>query len=291
MYFGAEGFPALFSLTIFIFLFFVIPVSLVAYIFSKIHARKIRYKYLNSSVVKAEFDPPHGLSPAEIGYLFDSKTGNKESLATLLDLEQRNIIKITKTSTGRYNIFSTNSGHQKLKPHEELIVSSLSALKDIDITKGALFVGFNKSVRTSLKNSGLIGKKSDFVGQYIFKVFISYLIIGFILFAFIVYTFKTDLIAIFVFSIVFFVITFPAFFALSLVIAYINNVVAGHSGLWSSEAKKLWPEIEGYREYIRQVELDEIQFDSEELKLRSKNRALPYAVAFGFNTNWQKRKF
>jgi hypothetical protein len=53
--------------------------------------------------------------------------------------------------------------------------------------------------------------------------------------------------------------------------------------------KQIWPEIEGYRDYIRQVEVDELKFESEELKTSSKNKALPYAIALELNTEWQKR--
>lgn len=291
MEFHAEGFPAFVSISIFLFIFFIIPVTVIAYIFSKLHARKIRSKYLNSSVIKSEYKPPANLSPAEIGYLFDSKAGGKESIATLLDLEQRKIIKINKTDQGTYNIHLDNPTSEKLKPHEELIVNSISSMKNISVGTGSIFFGFNSAVRQSLKKEGLISPTSHILKQFFAKVFLSYIVICFLIFIGIIFLFKGNILFITIFSIMIFIIFIPVFLALAVIAAYINNIIAGHSGIWNKKAKQLWPEIEGYREYIRQVEIDEIQFESEQLKIKSKNRAMPYAVAFGFNTNWHKRNF
>jgi hypothetical protein len=40
--------------------------------------------------------------------------------------------------------------------------------------------------------------------------------------------------------------------------------------------KDIWPRLEGYKEYVRQVDLDQIQYESDELKIATKIR--PYLM-------------
>lgn len=101
--------------------------------------------------------------------------------------------------------------------------------------------------------------------------------------------FKTDFIAGMVFALLIFVFFFPLFMCLALVAGTIYNNIVGQPGLWTEKLKTPWPQIEGFREYVRQVDLDEIQFESSKLKMVSKNKNLPYAIALGLNTEWESR--
>ena len=284
-----EGFPALLTTLILFFVVLVVPVSIVAFVLSEIHKKRIRRKYLNLSAINAEYDPPLGLSPAEIGYLFDSKIGNKELVATILDLEQRKILKIDKTYENTLNIYKISDNYKDLKLHEQLIIDNLSVFKNIEITSHVILLDFNKVVRRSLANNGYISPKISFIGYFIGKTLVIYISIVVALIIYFVFLTKGDLIFLVTLSILVFVLGFPLFLAFALVSAYINNLVSGHSGLWNQKARSIWPDIEGYREYVRQVELDELQFESEKLKIKSKNKTLPYAVALGLNTKWQER--
>jgi len=286
-----EGFEAIVFTLIVLFIILIIPVSIISFILSILHNKRIRQKHLSSSVVKAEYEPPGGLSPAEIGYLFDSRSGVRESTATILDLEQRGFIRINKTTDGLFNIHRTDNSPTDLKPHEKLIIDSISALKNIDIEDSILLFGFNKAIRQSLKNSGFISPATNLIGYYLGKALVIYLSVNLVLFIWFMFLSKGDVVALLLSSFLVFILCFPIFFALALAAAYINNLIAGHSGILNKQSKKIWPEIEGYREYIRQVEIDEIRFESEELKIKSKNKALPYAVALGFNTKWHERSF
>lgn len=286
-----EGAPAL-AVTLFtLFLILVIPVSLIAIIASIIHKQRLRKKYLGLSVVKSEHLPPEDLSPAEVGYLFDSKIGSPELLATLFDLEQREIIKFQKLDDNAYNITVNKGVFRNLKPYEILIIDKYANNSTgLDLARLSLAsTEFNKSVRESLIKKGFIMDYGYYIGSIIGKILLSYLAIVFFLFFVILFSSRGDLAVTFVASIIIFVFGFPLFLGLSVVMALINNKIAGHSGMWNKQAKELWPEIEGYREFVRQVEIDNIQFESEELKEKSKNTAMPYAIALGFNTKWQER--
>ena len=84
------------------------------------------------------------------------------------------------------------------------------------------------------------------------------------------------------------IISSPGYFMLSLFIYMKYIKIAGESWLGSVKLKQVWPEIEGYRYYIEVVDADQLKFESENTKGLAKNKALPYAVALGINTNWLK---
>jgi hypothetical protein len=91
MYFNYEGFPAV----VFLFLVLGIPIFIVALMAASSSRFKRRKNQLSQQSIKAEYDPPENLSPAEIGYLFDSRFGRAELVSTLLDLEQKGLIELT----------------------------------------------------------------------------------------------------------------------------------------------------------------------------------------------------
>lgn len=53
--------------------------------------------------------------------------------------------------------------------------------------------------------------------------------------------------------------------------------------------RTLWPELDGYRLFLRQVELDRIHFANESDHQLVLDSALPYAVALNLTTRWQDR--
>lgn len=53
--------------------------------------------------------------------------------------------------------------------------------------------------------------------------------------------------------------------------------------------RTLWPELDGYRLFLQQVELGRIRFANESDHQQALNQALPYAVALNLTTRWQDR--
>ncbi len=68
-----------------------LPALIVAAI-ARRQAEHIRNK--RASTIVAQYDPPRGLAPAEVGLLYDMRCGQNEIMATLFDLEQRGIVRI-----------------------------------------------------------------------------------------------------------------------------------------------------------------------------------------------------
>lgn len=72
-----------------------------------------------------------------------------------------------------------------------------------------------------------------------------------------------------------------------LMTATILHVVFGmlFGRLWTfgREARKLWFETEGYRQYLKQAELGRLKFESEDVAIRAKKDRYAYAVALGLD--------
>ena len=72
-----------------------------------------------------------------------------------------------------------------------------------------------------------------------------------------------------------------------LMTATILHVVFGmlFGRLWTfgREARKLWVETEGYRQYLKQAELGRLKFESEDVAIRAKKDGYAYAVALGLD--------
>jgi len=91
------------------------------------------------------------------------------------------------------------------------------------------------------------------------------------------------LLAGFYFSVIFFV----PFYLASMILNYFRGRIVGREWIITPKLKRLWPQIVGYRQYIKMVENEKLEFSNKSLKETSKNSALPYAVALGFVKNWR----
>lgn len=278
------------SALVVIFLLFAIPIAFTTLIISTVVKKAHRHKKLSSSTVVTEYLPPEGLSPAEIGYLFDTKIGKKEFIATLLHLEQRGLIVFEHIQLGGIHVSRTHYfDNQPLKPHEQFVLDSLPEQRNLQLLSLKKLAGFKAAVAQSLQNQGLIQSKSDMTRYYIKRFLYTYLIINaFLLYAFTESTEGNPFLVALIVAIVLFAF-FPFFAGLALLATFIYGKIVGYPGLIPKKLKRLWPSIEGFKDYVQKVELDRIQFESEQLKEKSKNTALPYAVALNMDTSWQDR--
>ncbi|HXJ35441.1 MAG TPA: DUF2207 domain-containing protein [Candidatus Eisenbacteria bacterium] len=84
--------------------------------------------------VAVQYEPPAGLTPAEVGTLFDERADLKDVTATILDLAIRGWLRIEEVETGRMLFFSGKDHRltrlpdpqgQRLEPHEAKLVAGL----------------------------------------------------------------------------------------------------------------------------------------------------------------------
>lgn len=91
-------------------------------------------------------------------------------------------------------------------------------------------------------------------------------------------------------GILLFLILFAPVYIVITIFLYIKfRKIDGADWLGTPKLKAIWPDIEGYRQFIKLVELDRLRYDTEQTEHKIKNSALPYAVALGFNTGWRKQ--
>lgn len=278
------------SAVIVIFLFFAIPLSLVMIAISTFAKRMHRRKNLERDVVITEYEAPEGLSPAEVGYLFDAKVGKKEFIATVLHLEQRGLVSLEQAGIGGIYAKKTNLFDNKpLKPHEKFVLNNVQARSNLQILSMKILSDFNASVAESLYNQGFIRHKSETRMYYLKRFILIHLVINVWIIYYITANSTGNPVAIvFVIAVLLFIF-FPFFAALALLATIIYNKIVGYPGLIPKKLKKSWSAIEGFRDYVQKVELDRLQFENEEVKEKTKNKALPYAVALNMDTAWKAR--
>jgi hypothetical protein len=281
-----SGFPAVIAL----FIFLAVPLSVIALFFGNLSRFAHRKRQLIQNVIVAEYEPPEDLSPAEIGYLFDSRIGKTELVATLVDLEQRGLVSISYSKLdGIHAETKTTQLPGRLKEHEQFLLNNLGTGSSISLMSLSTILGFKKCVIESLQKRGFIPDRGETIKYFAQRTFVAYFLITVPLFLWLVFTSNGGFISALILIIIIFVISFPFFLGLALVVGFIYNKLAGQPGMWTAKFKTVWPKLEGYRDFVQQVELDELRYESEDLKIRSKNKALAYAIALDLSTDWQKR--
>ncbi len=286
-------------------LIFLIPFSL----FGKWFFYRRRLK---KQVITAEYEPPLGFNPAEIGYMFDGKLGEREIGATVIHLVQRGLLHIKRVN-GEKRIFAGPRVDEHLKVYEKKIISEAdieegaTAQQLIDrymsVSSGKMQVGMSRRiVFTQLVHSDLYRKqyvKGSYLKHFLFNAFKMYLLlcavlifIPFITVWFLLTLQNGAFDFLMLFSVVFgsFIfswILFLPFFLSACALEYVRGRITGRQWIVTPKLARMWPQIVGFREYVKQVENERLEFYSEQLEEKTKNDLLPYAVALGFVKNWR----
>ncbi len=104
--------------------------------------RKYGKDYKGRGVIVPEYEPPKGLSPAEVGLLMDYRVDGRDLSATIIDLAVRGYIQIHDEQKTQALVFKkrefslelVNDDFAGLKPHESSLLGTLFS----PATKGAL---------------------------------------------------------------------------------------------------------------------------------------------------------
>jgi hypothetical protein len=267
---------------------------------------------LKKNVITAEYEPPLGLNPAEVGYLFDGKLRQREVAATIIDLVQKGYLHIKKVN-GAKHIFAGPRVGDNLKTYEKKLVSeadtSEGATADQLLSRFTTYkapnydgVASRELVFTQLVHSDLHRR------QYVKGSFVKYFLLGSIKITLLlqIVLIYFPLTMLFVLATIddgtadfallatllmtaFFVSIFLSipFFIAAMILNYIRGRVLGREWIITEKLKRLWPQLVGFRQYINLVEKDKLEFQSKDLESTSKNGTLPYAVALGYVKNWR----
>lgn len=270
-------------------LFLLVVVTLPALVVISLYAftssRYRKHIFKSGQSIIAEYTAPDNLTPAEIGFLFHFNSNVTEIYGTAFDLERRGYITINRQADG-LQISVKNPDPTGLKGHEAILINQFKNPGVLSqMTARSLLMSFSQYVRMELEQAGYL-KGSVFI-HYIRAVGWAILLMVLVfpgVLLLISHTFGTIAV------VLFFAFTFGIFVyaPTAFVLAWLYTRLAGHAWMGSVKMKSLWPEILGFRSYIKLAELGQIQYNSDDLKLACTNYAFAYAVALGFNTNWQK---
>lgn len=274
-----------------------------------------RFRQQRDSTVIAQYEPPYGLSPAEIGLLYDMKCENKEIRATLFLLQQRKII--TMDSMSAVSVINPDA-YNKLEEYEKVAVrmfakeaSTLEPAKTFPITiaseKGTQTFNlpvppakskyhFTTAVQQSLATKGY--KTKNYTTTFVARVLIASALFGLwpmvsaalpldsngvTYAAWSIQSFGSAVL----FTILIGIFAFPLYLLFGYLFMRLYVRIAGRAWLNTKQIRRLWPELEGYRLFLEQVDLDNIQFES--VQGSPVTATLPYAMVFNLDTKWQHR--
>ena len=275
---------AIFTIPIFI----IFPLALEA-----IRRARLR-KLIRARTIITQYEPPKDMSPAEIGYLYDVKLQTNEFVATIFDLEYRGILSID--DSGKITFKKTVL--EDLKPHERYILRIIESNKlqtlqyPIDF---AYLYSFKILVRTSLIERGYMNK-SFLKGLIIRALKMTFLVSPLSMLVFTVwfiFMVQMPLIYIIPFAIAMAVfgtfIFWPLYIFTGMILTAIYVSRNGMYWIGTKQLRDVWSDIEGYRTFIKQVQLKKIIFESEKSKTKAIERDFAYAVALSMEIDWKAR--
>ncbi|MEO6761474.1 MAG: hypothetical protein ABI220_03810 [Candidatus Saccharimonadales bacterium] len=297
------GIPALLAIGLVVGIAIVVLciLTLPAFLLSAFGRRKAEdYRRARNGTVVSQYDPPLDLSPAEMGYMYDLECGQKELRATLFDLEWQKVITINNQKSvtvinqdffsklkdyeqTAIKLFSTSSPAPSVVSSVPSPIASISAPVD--------FTEFEFQVAQSLRAKGYI-MKSKRLHRWLLA-----LVIAFVLGLWpMVLALASDGKAESMFSRIsggvfdslgLGVFLFPIYIGAGYLMAKLWMKVAGGQWLAGKNIRQAWYEIEGYRLFIKEVDLDNIQFDATNSPNQAPQRTLAYAIALNLKTKWQ----
>jgi hypothetical protein len=310
-----SGVPFVLLLLLFLYVFFYTPIKLIVKLIAHAKAKADRLHKLSGNVVIAEYDPPNKFTPAEIGYLFDNKIGVQEVFATILDLSNRGLISID-DSQAKLTIHGVQAIPNNLTEFEKGVLESIKndyRNEDGNFNIGPVtVVGSPKFVESRFKNQiktidkwmlRRILMQYNFVlreelrkqgylkplKEQIKAVLIRFMPLMFALMFLTIYLFHPKTIVKAADILLFLLFFAPFYFIFTFFLLETYQKIAGDPWAGTDKLKQLWPEIEGYREFIKQVDQDNLNFESENTKGVIKNKVLPYAIALGIDTSWKNK--
>lgn len=280
---------ALFLLAIFTIPIFVIfPLAL-----ESMRRSRLR-KMVRAQTIITQYDPPKDMTPAEIGYLYDVRLQTNEFVATIFDLEHRGIVSID--TAGKPTI--KKAAPQGLKVYEQYIYRIIESGEIATLQYPMNFThlySFKSLVKGSLVEQGYLNK-SFLKGLIISALKMTFLvsplsmtvfIVGFVV---IMQMPILDIIffvpIVLVMSTVFFL---PLYMISGIILTAIYVARNGMYWVGTKQLRAIWSDIEGYRIFVKQVQLKKIRFEAEKSKSKAIERDFAYAIALSMDVDWRAR--
>lgn len=292
-----DGIPAfVFIVTIFGIILAILfsPLFVGVAMASRFKRKSSEYQARTRNTVVAQYDPPRQLSPAEIGYLYDQSLDERELWATFYDLQLRKLVRL---EGNKIIANATSQQTNSLKDHEKVILHA-------KLSKSGRF-----SQKTRVEFLGKLHNHLQAQGYYKTGYYKS---LAYILFPTMFLLSLWPLLTaglpgtyngvpyeawsatafasttIFIFMGVLFL--WPLYFIAGL---YVVGLVMKHAGIFWLGTKKLralWPELDGYREYLKNTDLKNAQFELQQQDVSIATETLPYIISLNLPVDYRPKK-
>lgn len=251
----------------------IIPLLIIIWIIRRYltHGRDPKGK----GTVIAQYDPPIGLTPGEMGTLFDERAHHRDIVATIIDLAVRGFLTITEIKSKKALGLGISADYQldrlpkkdatKLKPHEKKVLDGLFDSGDsVKLTelKGSFHTDLQAirgSLYTQVRDQGYFYSNPN-------SIRISYVLGGLVLAGISIFGFV--------------MLIFGPFIA-GLIIAAFGPFMPKRT---DKGAEALW-HAKGFKLFLEKAEKYRLQWQEKEHIFET---YLPYAMAFGVAEKWSK---
>jgi hypothetical protein len=289
------------------YLLLIIPVGFLIAAFLGFIVRLVQRATFRRGTVIAEYEAPHLLSAAELGYLVDKDFGENELLATAIALVGKGFIDIRKHEPNNPLLITLDIKDSEFKKMNEAEIAVFSTIrnqkfktiawKDItnvfSTTLGAR-AGFEHDVKGALIHKGYLDAKSPFAISRLSKHLVYAAIIVFAALLTWAYFFASEAgisqdfrqfereISIFTLLFIGAVCWLPLAYYLEL--AYLIYYYAANQPInITDKFRTHWHDVAGFQLFIRTVEFSRLDADT-----NPHDPAMPYAIALGFNPDMNK---
>jgi uncharacterized membrane protein YgcG len=229
--------------------------------------------------VPVSYEPPEGMTPAELGTLVDERVDIEDITSSILDLAVRGFLQIEELEATKFLFFSDRDfalvkkrgPDASLRPHEQLLLSHLFSTGD-RVTISSLKEKFYKhlpELKTSLYQqlsgtSGYFPVSPDRVRKGYAIAGGVLLVLGFLVFAMLSRALPG-----------------MALFACGAIILAFSRIMPRRT----RRGRKVYEEILGFKEFVERVDADRL----ERMGARSVGqfeKLLPYAIVLGVADQW-----
>ncbi len=280
----------------------------------QLRIKRAAWYWRRHTIIYAEYEPPDNLRPGEIAFLYDRSFGEAELLATLFDLELRKKVILS-------NLPSKNDAVDfRIRVVSKVVADDL---RDFEQETLATLKGYGQTATwsqlkldTAIWDSNIethleseLQQKDYFrQGSTSFWSTIGFVAFGMIMAGLTVvlptatsehwlhkqpvspgdtYAGLNHDIATFEVTLLWSIAAVAYGLAFYFAVSAYRRAMDLEKG--TPHLRTVWPHIEGFRQYIRVVDQERIQFENQELTVHARQQALPYAVALNLSTKWQAR--
>lgn len=287
-------------------------VFLPMFLFRKWYSYRRRLK---ASLITSEYEPPSGLTPGEFQFLFGGINTERITAATIIHMVQRGYLHMRKIDGNKVIFAGPKAPDESLKMWERMVLSqvesSVSGVKaqgimrhpiafvDKDISEGQSsastlsdYIGESLQKRKLIKGKGV---NAFFIEAMRVALLLT---VTLVLWPVFLYWFLSLLTAstsdfasiqdFTVAGLIGSVAMFVPFYIFAVFFVKWRAQLFGRRWMASERLNRQWPQMMGFRHFVKLTEKNRLKFDSVELQEASSKDILPYAVALGFVDNWRQ---